>query len=84
MADRGSTGTGSDDDLTAVNIVSLVARNRELQAQIEQFRAERNRLIETERWIMELLGTQTPDKLVHDLRNLLNERDLLKALIDRL
>ena len=32
---------------------------------------------------MALLGTDRADKLLHDLRNVLNERDLLKTLLDR-
>jgi hypothetical protein len=53
---------------------------RELRAELEQLRAERNRLAELQRRIMELLNVPSPDKLVHDIRNVLNERDLLRAL----
>ena len=59
-----------------------MAEVHELRAQLEQLRAERNRLANTQRDIMELLGVKSPDKLMHDLRNMLNERDLLKALVD--
>ena len=31
---------------------------------------------------MDLLGTRPPERLLHDLRNLLNERELFKALAD--
>lgn len=65
-------------------IASTLAENRELRAEVEQLRAERNRLMETQRRIMELIGAPSPDKLVHDLRNVLNERALLKALVDEL
>jgi hypothetical protein len=65
-------------------IASTLAENRELRAEVEQLRAERNRLLESQRRIMELIGAPTPDKLVHDLRNVLNERDLLKALVDEM
>lgn len=63
-------------------IATTMAEVHELRAQLEQLRAERNRLLDTQRQIMDLLGVKSPDKLVHDLRNVLNERDLLKALID--
>ena len=32
--------------------------------------------------MMKLLGAASPDKLIHDLRNVLNERELFKALLD--
>lgn len=63
-------------------IAVSLAENRELCAQIEQLRADRDRLMEIQRRMMDLLGAKSPDKLVHDLRNVLNERDLLKALVD--
>lgn len=65
-------------------IAFVLAQNKELQAEVEQLRAERNRLADTQRRIMDLLSSRSPDKVVHDLRNVLNERDLLKALIDQL
>lgn len=65
-------------------IATTLAENNELRAQLEQLRAERNRLVETQRRVMEVLGVSSPEKLIHDLRNVLNERDLLKALVDQL
>ena len=65
-------------------IAFVLAQNKELQAEVEQLRAERNRLADMQHRIMELLATRSPDKIVHDLRNVLNERELLKALIDQL
>jgi hypothetical protein len=66
---------------SAAHLVSLTAELHELRAQLEQIRAERNRLAETQRHLMELLHVQSPEKLVHDVRNVLNERELLKALV---
>jgi hypothetical protein len=63
-------------------ITFVLAENQELKGQIEQLRSERTRWLETQRRMMDLLHTASPDKLVHDLRNLLNERDLLKTLVD--
>jgi hypothetical protein len=63
-------------------IATTLAENNELRAQLEQLRAERNRLVENQRRMMEVLGVASPEKLIHDLRNVLNERDLLKALVD--
>lgn len=64
----------------AACIARLVGQNNELRAEIEQLKAERNRFAENERRIMELLGAKVPDKIIHDLRNVLNERDLLRVL----
>jgi hypothetical protein len=64
------------------HIVVLAAENQELRAETERLRADRTRMIETQRRIMELLGCSNPEKIVHDLRNVLNERDLMKSLVD--
>lgn len=69
---------------SASQVTSLVAETKELKGQVEQLRAERTRWMETQRRMMELLHTTAPEKLVHDLRNLLNERDLLKTLVDQM
>jgi len=41
-------------------------------------RAELERLLDRERQMAELLGSKSPDRLLHDLRNLLNEVQLLR------
>ena len=63
-------------------LASLQAANRQLQADLEQVKADRDRLFDIQRRLMEVLGTPSPDRLVHDLRNVLNERELFKALAD--
>ena len=97
MADRDPTGSPSAAGPScggvsdAPNTVSggeqterLLAENAELRTQLEQLRHERGRWIESQRRIMELLGTSAPERIPHDLRNLLNERDLLKTLVDQM
>jgi hypothetical protein len=64
------------------HLASLQAECHELRAELEQIRAERNRISECQRTIMELLGTTSPDRLVHDIRNVLNERQLLRTLAE--
>lgn len=61
-------------------LMSALAENRELRAEIEQLRGERARMLDRQNQAMELLGTKNPERLIHDLRNLLNERALLRAL----
>jgi hypothetical protein len=43
---------------------------------------ELEQLRERERQMVELLGADSPDRLLHDLRNLLNELTLLRAVIE--
>ena len=54
-----------------------VATLREENARL---RADHERWQKTEREVMQLLGTTAPQKIVHDLRNVLNELSLLQAL----
>jgi hypothetical protein len=53
-----------------------------LRAEVERLRAERDRLADRQREIAQLLKSANPDKIVHDLRNLLNEVQLYKMLAD--
>ena len=46
---------------------------------VERLRAELDRLLAQQRELMELLGTTRPDKILHDVRNLLQERIFLEA-----
>ena len=58
----------------------LAQANERLRAEIARLSAENDRLTQRERAIAELIGAPSPDKILHDLRNLLNELMLLKAL----
>ena len=58
------------------------AELRDLRAEVDRLRAEREKLLDVQRRVMERLGTTKPEKLLHDLRNLLNERELYRALAD--
>lgn len=71
-------GTG----IVSPPFASQVAEIVRLRAELERARNEQVRLLETQRRIMELLGTKSPDKVLHDLRNVLNERSLFKALFE--
>ena len=58
------------------------AEIRSLRCELDRLRAEREKLLDTQRVIMDLLHTASPDKILHDLRNVLNERELYRALAD--
>lgn len=61
---------------------ALSAEIAQLRADLEQMRSERDRLAEMQTRVMELLRVQSPDRLIHDLRNMLNELVLLKSLVE--
>jgi hypothetical protein len=84
--DEGCFRSSQEDpaDSSGAQLTSLAAEICDLKAQLEQLRSERGKWMEIQRRMMELLHTTAPEKLVHDLRNLLNERDLLKTLVDQL
>jgi hypothetical protein len=67
---------------TPGEIAYATAELRDLRADVDRLRAERDKLLDVQRRVMELLGTTKPEKLIHDLRNLLNERELYRALAD--
>src|SRR5262245_26450725 len=49
---------------------------------VSEMRAELERLRQREAQIMTLIGCKSPEKLMHDLRNVLNELQLLRMLAD--
>ena len=51
--------------------------------EIQSLRADLNRLLDQQKELMQLLGTKRADKLVHDVRNLLQERMFLEAACKR-
>ena len=63
-------------------INALLAENRELRAEMERLKAERARTTDILNRLMEALGTSSVERLVHDVRNVLNERELYRALAD--
>jgi hypothetical protein len=64
------------------HLAAQAAQVHELRAEAERLRAERDRLADRQRQVAELLKCANPDKIVHDLRNLLNELQLYKILVE--
>ena len=50
--------------------------------ELQSLRAERDTLNQRQQEIMKLLKTKSPDRILHDLRNVLNELVLLKAVAE--
>src|SRR6476620_5913714 len=51
--------------------------------ELDTLRADLKRLLDQQQELMQLLGTKRPDKLGHDVRNLLQERMFLEAACKR-
>jgi hypothetical protein len=54
-----------------------------LAAELDDCRRRCERLAERERRIAELLNSENPDKIEHDLRNVMNELQLLRTLFEK-
>lgn len=76
------TGRDADDGCFPPQTAILIAENHELRAEIERLRSERSRIADIQARLMEVLGCKSADRLVHDVRNVLNERELYRALAD--
>ena len=86
---QGGTGTSRGSGIDPVepsqiqgHVAAILAENRELRAELEALRAEKARMAEILSRLAEVLGSKSPDRLVHDVRNVLNERELYRALAD--
>lgn len=61
----------------------LVPELETCRRQLRQLSDENQKLRQTQQEIIQLIGCRKPDKLLHDLRNVLNELALLKAVADQ-
>ena len=75
-------GEQNEPNQLQARIAAIMGENQELRAQLEQLRAEKARMSDILNRLAEVLGSKSPDKLVHDVRNVLNERELYRALAD--
>ena len=71
-----------DRDDSRVSLAALMAENAALRSELASLHLERAKLVETQHRIMEALDVQNSERLVHDVRNVLNERSLLRALLE--
>lgn len=60
---------------------SLIEENVRLCTELQRIRDERDQAVAIQQEIMQLLNVQSPKRIVHDLRNTLNELGLLRALV---
>ncbi len=73
---------GSQNQAELGNPASLEAELDQLRAEVQQLRSERTSLIERQQRVMDLIGTARAENLLHDIRNVLNERALLRTLTE--
>jgi hypothetical protein len=66
----------------ASQIVAAQAEVDQLRAELKQLRDKQALLLEQQKTIMELIGCVKSEKIVHDIRNVLNERNLLRTLTE--
>ena len=57
------------------------AQVEQSHVELQQLRAERDRMAEVQAEVMKLVGAPKPEKILHDLRNVLNELALLRPLV---
>ena len=79
---RGSRIDSQEPKQLQGHLATILAENRELRAELDALRAERARMADILSRLTEVLGCKSPDRLVHDVRNVLNERELYRALAD--
>ena len=78
----GLQGTFDEPSDIPAQLATQAAQLHELRAEAERLRADRDRLLDRQRQVAELLRSTNPEKIVHDLRNLLNEVQLYKMLAE--
>ena len=78
----GRAGDEVDSGHLQGRLASILAENRELRADLEAVRAEKAQMAEVLAKLVEVIGSKSADRLVHDVRNVLNERELYRALAD--
>ena len=79
---NGVNDNGDENHRLLAQINALLAENQELRAEVERLKAERLRATDILNRLMEAVGTSSVERLVHDVRNVLNERELYRALAD--
>ena len=75
-------GNGHGSHHVSGQIAALLAENQELRCELERLRTDRARMTDILNRLMEALGTTSAERIVHDVRNVLNERELYRALAD--
>lgn len=81
VIESNSTGAMNPHDVYA-RLAAVTADNRELREENSQLRADRARIMEILSELTEVLGSKSPEKLLHDVRNVLNERELYRVLAE--
>lgn len=80
---QGVPGAAHDDEAErGAKLTAASAQIQELVAEVNRLRAERDRWQAQQTEVMMLLASKSPERILHDLRNILNERELFRTLAD--
>jgi hypothetical protein len=86
MTPQGATSQSTPSDASPYTIHELLTRGRPNEADIAAENArlagDVSRMAERQREVMELLNCKSPERIVHDLRNLINELNLYRQLVE--
>jgi hypothetical protein len=86
MSPHPAIGSASQSDASPLTIQQLLTNGRPTEAEIEaenvRLKMEVDRIGERQREVMELLRCNSPERIVHDLRNLINELNLYRQLVE--
>ena len=86
MGPHAVSGSATSTDASQFTIQELLSKGRPSEAEVEaentRLKIEVNRMADRQREVMELLNCKSADRLVHDLRNLINEVNLYRQLIE--
>ena len=83
LADLTKLNDAEDASSDASSQLAGLADRNSLLDEIRRLKAEQKVLRDRESKIMELLGTKSPDQILHDFRNVLNEKELFRVLAFR-
>jgi hypothetical protein len=81
-----ATPLATPSDVSQFTIHELMNSTRpseaELVEQNERLKGEVDRMVECQRDVMKLLDCKSPERIIHDLRNLINELNLYRQLVE--
>lgn len=81
-----ATGHTTTTDASPLSIRQLLTAGRpsdvDIAAENARLQTDVARMAERQREVMELLNCKSPERIVHDLRNLINELNLYRQLVE--
>ncbi len=86
MSPHAATNSTTPSDASPFTIHELMNSTRPSEAELadenERLKSEVDRMVECQRDVMKLLDCKSPERIIHDLRNLINELNLYRQLVE--